>query len=460
MNPLDHDWQGWKPALEERRVSARALAEACLERIARLDANIRAVSHLDRNNALAAAEASDRRRAAGEARGPLDGLPMLFKDNIDVAGLPTTAGLVPRRDHVAGDDAVVVAKLRAAGVVVLGKVTMHEAALGATNENPLTGRTFNPHRAGFTPGGSSGGSGAATAAGFSLAALGTDTLGSVRIPAAYCGVVGHKPTRGLVSKRGVVPLSWTLDHVGPIGRSVTDVAAILSAIAGYDAASPESVVAPPETTQVPEQPDLRGVRLGRLSAIDRVAVVSSVLEAFAKALDVLRALGATIVQVDLPDNDFGRVRRTGLLVSEAEGAFAHAELLAKHPEQFSPELRTLLTYGRDAGSQALIKAQRTIAEILVATRLAFAPVDAIVLPTAPQPAFDFATPVPVGQADFTAIANLTGRPAVSLPMGWSDQGLPLGLQLIGHPFGDARVLAIAQAYERAAGWDMRPRALD
>jgi aspartyl-tRNA(Asn)/glutamyl-tRNA(Gln) amidotransferase subunit A len=364
--------------------------------------------------------------------------------------------MATRRDRMARADAFVIERLRAAGAVVFGKVTMHEGALGATNESPLTGRTYNPHRAGFTPGGSSGGSGAAVAAGFCLASLGTDTLGSVRIPAAYCGVVGHKPTKGLVGNRGVVPLSWTLDHVGPLTRSVRDAAAVLAVLAVFDPIDAGAEPAPVAATEVPALPDLRGVTLGRLVAADRVGLDPEVAAAWARALDVLRESGATLREVDLPPYDFGRARRAGLLIAEAEGAFAHAGDLAERAQLLSPALRAMLSFGRDAKTGALVKAQRLVADVVVQVRQAMAGVDALVLPTAPQPAFDFSRAVPDNQADLTSLASLTGRPAVSVPMGFSRDRLPLGLQLIGHPFGDGRLLAIAAAYEAAARWDMRP----
>src|SRR5271170_6107307 len=222
-----------------------ALTRTCLERAENVGRPLNAFILLCRDAALGEAEAAAQRARAHRRRGPLDGMPIAIKDNIDVAGLPTSNGFGGAPWRMPTADAEVVRRLRAAGAVILGKLNMHEGALGATNDNPHWGRAINPHRAGFTPGGSSGGSGVAVAAGMCAAAPGTDTGGSVRLPAAYCGVVGLKPSYGMVSTRGVVPLSYTLDHVGPLTRTVEDAALMLRAMAGFDPACPDSRAAAP-----------------------------------------------------------------------------------------------------------------------------------------------------------------------------------------------------------------------
>jgi aspartyl-tRNA(Asn)/glutamyl-tRNA(Gln) amidotransferase subunit A len=458
LDIFTHDLVGWSRRLHAGETSAADLTEACLARIAAHDDRLNVFTTLTADAARIAAAESDRRRKAGTARGLLDGIPVALKDNIDLAGTPATAGMASRKGVMSDSDAFVTQRLRSAGAVILGKVNMHEAALGATNESPLYGRTYNPHRAGFTPGGSSGGSGAAAAAGFCLAALGTDTLGSVRIPAAYCGVAGIKPTRGLVSSCGVVPLSWTFDHVGPLARSVRDLGVLLDIIAGPDPGCAESVPAPAVTSYDPgEATRLTGVRLGWLADLNAAGVEPAVETAFMAALDVLTGLGAEIVPISLEGYDYGRMRRAGLIIVEAEGAIAHADDLAARPDQLSDDFRAMIAFGAGLPATKLVKAQREIAAASLTVARALDGLDALVLPTAPQTAFDFADSVPANQADFTSIANLTDRPAVSVPMGFAPNDLPLGLQFLGARFGEAALLRFARAYELAADHDMRPR---
>lgn len=460
MDLLARDLAGWSQALRNGETTAAALVDASLAAIARNDGTLHAMTVVLADAARDAARNADRRRTNGQAIGALDGLPLTVKDNIDVAHTPSTGGMASRTHLIATADAQVTAKLRAAGAILLGKTSMHEGALGATNDGPLHGRAYNPHRAGFTPGGSSGGAGAAVAAGYGLAALGTDTLGSVRLPAAYCGVAGLKPTYGRVSTRGVVPLSFSFDHVGPLARSTRDLGLLLDVLAGFDPLSPDSRPAPlpgPRSFVPPDVPALQGITLGRLSNIDAVDVHPDIARGFAAALDVLRALGATIRDVAIPRYDFGKARRAGLLITEAEGAVIHADDLAHRADRLSPEFRTMLEFGAKLDAGRFVKAQRLVAETAARCRAAFAGCDAIVTPHGPQPAFAFDAPVPASQADFTTIANLTGAPAVTVPMGFTADRLPMGLHLIGGPWQEAPLLRIARAYEAAARWDMRPK---
>ena len=462
MDLSARDLAGWSQALRDGETTAAALTDAALARIARHDGTLRAMSVVLTESAREAAALSDRRRQAGQAIGSLDGIPLTVKDNIDIAYTPSTAGMASRTHLTATVDAQVTARLRAAGAVLLGKTSMQEAAMGAINDGPLHGRAYNPHKANHTPGGSSGGAAVAVAAGFGLGALGTDTLGSVRLPAAYCGVVGLKPTYGRVSIRGVVPLSFTLDHVGPLARSVRDAGLLLDAITGFDPQSPDSRQPPkadPRSFVPDDAPSLHGVTLGRLANIDEVEIEHGVARAFAAALDVLRGLGATIRDVRVPGYDFGKARRAGLVVTEAEGAVIHADDIRHRSDKFSPTLRSMLDYGVSMKASHLVAAQRLIADIAMRARAAFAGCDAILTPHGPQTAFPFDTDVPHSQADFTAIANLMGVPALSVPMGFAPNGVPMGLHLIGGAWQEAALLRLARAYERAAAFDMRPRGL-
>lgn len=394
-----------------RAVTPLEATEVYLSRIARLNPGLGAVTDVDAAGARAGAKASAGRWARGAPLSPVDGIPVLVKSNIGIAGRPWTAGIGAYRDRIAPVDAEVVARLRRAGVVILGSVNMHEGALGATTDNPWFGRTQNPHRDGFTPGGSSGGSGAAAAAGLCAAALGTDTMGSVRIPSAYCGIFGHKPAYGAVSDEGATALSWSLDHIGPHARSAADCAAILRVIA-----------------DIPDSPPSESV-LGALTFDGQVEVSPEVAMAFAATVERARASGLSVETIRLPDHDFGRLRRLGLLVSEAEGYVVHQAMLAEHPEGFSETFRSMLEWGAGQPAHKLASAYREIDRTRSALRAAFAPYAAVLMPTAPQTAFAFGDP-PANQADFTAIANFTGLPATAFPAGMTTDGLPLSCQVV------------------------------
>ena len=406
-----------------RAVTPVEATESYLSRIARLNPGLGAVTDVDAAGARAGAGASAARWTKSLPLSPIDGVPILVKANIGVAGLPWTAGIGAYRDRIAQVDAEVVARLRRAGAVILGSVNMHEGALGATTDNPWYGRTRNPHREGFTPGGSSGGSGAAVAAGLCAAALGTDTMGSVRIPSAYCGVFGHKPRHGAVPDGGATALSWTLDHIGPHARSAADCAAVLRVI-----------------SEVEEGAAAEGV-VGALSFDGQVEVAPEVAAAFAATLARARAQGLKVEPVRLPDYDFGRMRRLGLLVSEAEGFVVHQGMLADHPDGFSDTFRGMLEWGGRQPAHKLANAYREVALAGAAVRAAFAPYAAVLMPTAPQTAFAFGDP-PANQADFTASANFTGLSATAVPVGTTSEGLPLSCQVVaGH---EVTALALAQ----------------
>lgn len=424
--------------------SSEELIRATLARIESANPSINAYLHVARESAIAGARASDARRLANAAYHPLDGLPVAVKDNIAVAGMPWTAGMAAYRDRVAAEDAYCVARLRKSGAVILGKLHLHEAALGASSDNPHFGPCHNPHRIGFSPGGSSGGSAAALAARMAVLTLGTDTMGSVRIPAAYCGVVGLKPSNGRVSQRGLDTVSRRLDHVGPMARRVGDLGLIYQQISSLDAHDPQSRAVPlGHLAQSGAE-----LRVGVMVDLDRHGVDAKVADAFDGAIAALSACFPTQIEVRFDGIDFGRLRRAGLLIAESEMNLVHSQALAERPELFSPALREMLAFARSKSAVDLIAADRMLDTAIVRAREIFQRVDVLLTPTTPQTAFPFSTPTPVNQADLTSFANFAGLPALSLPAGKVD-GLPVGLQVIGPLGSDLALIELGEVIEVA-----------
>ena len=437
---------GAAEGLASGAISARELTAAYLDRIAERDRTLRCFVSVLTETAEHEARAADARRVHGQALGPLDGIPIAVKDNIDVAGVPTTNGMGSRPGIVATRDAEVVRRLRAAGAVIVGKLNMHEGALGGTTDNPHHGRTHNPWRPGFTPGGSSGGSGAAVAARLCAGALGTDTMGSVRLPAAYCGVAGLKPTHGLISVDGVVPLCRRLDTIGPLARSVGDLGLLLEILEdSVRGRTPAARTTPGRFT------------VGLLANLEQVELDPDVARAFAASLETLQRLGGTLRRVELPGYDPAAARRAGFLLCEAEAADIHAAALAAHPAALSPPFRAFLEYGRRAPASRLAEAGRVVDAAGESLRRALEHVDVVAAPVAPQPAFSFDAPAPPNQADLTALASFAGCPAVSVPSALSRDGLPIGLQLIGAPLSERALLRTARAFADAQRCEDTPR---
>jgi aspartyl-tRNA(Asn)/glutamyl-tRNA(Gln) amidotransferase subunit A len=394
-----------------------------LRRIEAENAALNAFLDVDTENALAAARASTARFAAGAPLSPIDGMAIGVKANIAVAGLPWHAGIGAYRSRIATEDAACVAQLRAAGAIILGTLNMHEAALGATNDNEVFGRCHNPHRHGFTPGGSSGGSAAAVAAGLCAAALGTDTMGSVRIPAAYCGVFGHMPGFGSILAEDIVPLSWTLDHVGILGRTSADILSVLS------------VLAP--------GPVRTGKNIAVLDLAGRTEVDQSVTTAFAATVEAARAAGFTTTRIDLPEYDPAAMRRICLLIAEAEAYVTHEAALTANPEGFSSPLRAMLNWAARQPAPKLSSAYRQLALTGAKIRAALAPFDALLTPTTGTPAFPFEAPAPASQADFTLLANIAHLEATAFPIGTTPDGMPLSAQFLSFDAGLSLTLATA-----------------
>jgi aspartyl-tRNA(Asn)/glutamyl-tRNA(Gln) amidotransferase subunit A len=369
---------------------------------------------------------------------------LAVKSNIAVKGLPHTAGIGAYRNRIADEDAFCVARLRKAGMAIVGMANMEEAALGAVTDNPHFGKTHNPHRYGFTAGGSSGGSAAAVAAGMARAALGTDTMGSCRIPAAYCGVVGFKPSFGRISVQGVTPLSRRLDHVGVIANTVADVRVVTSAIAVFDAACADSY-AFDAISAMRKQSTWR--RLSVLNQAARGMLTDEVRSAYEHALATLKQAGFELTERALNLDAITAARRAGLIICEAELANSLADVLKSGGEGVSTFLRDMIAFGAAKSAPQLAAAHARIDDAQLILRAQLDSADAIFWPTAPQTAFEFSAVIPPNQADFTCLANFTGAPAISIPARVGENELPVGLQLISATGSDEDLLALAEEIE-------------
>ncbi len=388
--------------------------EARLARIGALDPRIRAFVSLDADSALRAARESAKRRAQGSALSPIDGMPIGVKANIAVAGWPFHAGIAAYRGRAATRDAACVARLRAGGAVLLGLLNMDEGALGDTTDNPHFGRTENPLRAGFTAGGSSGGAAAAVAAGFCDAALGTDTLGSVRIPAAYCGVVGHKPLHGAISTDGVLPLAPPFDTVGILARSVAMVERVRDWLGGE-----REFVARQSSRDI-------GV-----FALDGIAVSADVADAFARILERVRSLGYALQPIPALGHSCRDIAKAALLFVELDAAAVHAAERSRDPGGFSKGFLKLLSWAESQSAARCQAARSLLTQAGADIRAAFAPYAAVLMPTTPQAAFAFDESRPGNTADFTSLANVAGLAATAFPVLMQSDVLPVSVQLVG-----------------------------
>ena len=415
-------------------LTPRLLLETCLDRIERFNPHINAVLDLRADEALAEADQSAERWRSGNPLSDIDGVPFGVKANIAVNGLPFHAGVGAYRERLADRDAQCVAQLKLAGAIPIGTLNMHEGALGATTDNPHFGRCHNPWEYSRTPGGSSGGSGASVAGGFCAFALGTDTMGSVRIPSAYCGIAGHKPTYGLISSEGLVDLSPTLDHIGPHALYADDLALVMSVLAGDNKLEE---AAPPE------------LRIGIAQWHDRVDVEPGIVQQFEAAIPLLQKMG-TIDEVDLSSFDFGALRRRGLLVSEVEGYRVHQAMLKTDPDGFSTEFASLLRWGHQQSEEKQTKAYEAIKSAGAAFAELVSRFDVVVMPTAPQGPFAFEDNVPANQADFTCLANFAGLPATTVPMAGAGTPPP-SLQFIASKGADKVGLMAAKRFEDLRG---------
>jgi Asp-tRNA(Asn)/Glu-tRNA(Gln) amidotransferase A subunit family amidase len=413
--------------------SATELTDAYLAAIARDSGASRAFLHVDADGARAAAHASDQRRRRGEPLGRLDGIPLAIKDSLDVAGLPTTAGLAARRDRIADRDAGAVCRLRGAGAVLLGKTALDEGSLGAMGSNTIYGHVPNPHDPALAAGGSSAGSAAAVALGLCSAAIGSDTMGSLRIPAAFCGIYGLRPTLGEVSAAGLWPALPRLDTVGPLTRSLDDLAVLLQVLDAYDPADPRS-----RRRRVPLAPpdwEPGALRTGVVTDLAALGAEPRVQQGFEAALGRLEAVLGQRQPIQLAEYGLAKLRRAALLMMEAGIASADPADLAG----ISASLAGMIDYARGRSAVDYARADRQLDAAVVSTRRLFESVDVLLLPTVPQPPPLLGAAEPAHLADFTAFASLAGCPALSLPLPGG-----LGLQLVGPPGSDLRLLELGQ----------------
>jgi aspartyl-tRNA(Asn)/glutamyl-tRNA(Gln) amidotransferase subunit A len=439
-----------------RRISAVELTEAVLRRIEELDAVLNAYLHVDADGALAQARAVDREPTGG----PLEGIPVCVKDVIHVARLPTTAGAAGWR-RAPTRDAGAVARLRAAGAVIVGKGNTNEFAYGIDGRNPHHGDCCNPHDPARVSGGSSAGPAVATAAGMALAGLGTDTTGSIRVPASLCGLVGIRPTVGRISRAGVVPLSWSYDTVGPLARTVEDAAVVLGALAGHDPDDPVSSDRPVADYRPPDDVKVRGLRLGLAEELVELAA-PEIADGVRRTARRLSSLGAEIVELR-----FERLRNAPAIhrvVQIAEPAQVHAPWFDEQRDRYAEPVRRLLEAGFLIPATRYLAAQQARRLLIDDVAGTMAGVDALLAPATPvtAPPRDASAVVVGGDSRDVRAALLScvlpisqlGWPALSVPIG-SDDGLPFGLQLVGRPYDERLLLRIAAVIERWLPWSQR-----
>jgi aspartyl-tRNA(Asn)/glutamyl-tRNA(Gln) amidotransferase subunit A len=442
MNVADLDIRTARERIAAGELTSAALTEACLARIGERNPTLNAFITVTADEAMAAAERADTARRHGMSLGPLHGIPISLKDLIDQAGVPTTAGSRVPEARPALADAPVTAALKRAGAVLVGKCNLHEFAFGTTNEDSAFGPARHPIDPTRSPGGSSGGSAVAVATGMSLGSIGTDTGGSIRIPAAACGVVGLKPALGEISTEGVVPLSHTLDHVGPIARTVADAALMFEALTG-------------RATRLDVPDRLEGLRFGVLGGYFEERLQPAVRAALRTAIETLEAAGASVETVTIAHADL--IAPIYLAIVFSEAAAFHADTLARMPERYQPAVRDRLEVGRYVLAEDYLRAIRGRQVLTAAVDGALAGYDALCLPALAIEAPPLgAAAVDVDGTEesvrsitlrLTQLFDLTGHPAIAIPCGLTPAGLPCSLQLVGAPGATDRLLRTALACE-------------
>ena len=462
-----HYMSAWEVSrrIREGEVSPVDVVDACLARIEATEPTLNSFITLLPEAARAAAQRAEQEIARGNYRGPLHGIPVGLKDLFNTAGVRTTSGTRIYDNYVPAADCTVAARFRQAGAILLGKLNMHPLAYGPTGENADYGHMHNPWNPERVTGGSSGGSGSAAAAGQCHITMGSDTGGSVRIPAALCGIVGLKPTYGRVSRAGLTPLSWCLDHPGPMTRCVEDAALAMNAIAGADPADPAtSDAAVPDYTAALTG-DIRGLRIGVVKEYFDDELDGGVADLTMRAIGVLEELGAEITEVSLPLYEYAQPISNAILMAEA--AAAHREALLNHGGQLYPPVRERLEEGLFISAAEYLRAQQArqvfcgqVAGLLAGVDLLAGPAEPVTAPRLLERRVATGgggqlRPVTPMLTKYTRVYNITGSPAISVPCGFAADGLPVGLHLAGRNFDEATVLRAAYAYQQANDWHTR-----
>jgi len=443
--------------LERLEISPVEVVENCISRINQINMKLNAFVTIATDSARVAAKIAENEIRAGKYRGHLHGIPIGVKDIVDTSGIRTTYGSTIFRNHVPAKDAALVLRLKEAGAITIGKTNTHEFAFGVTTNNVHYGPTRNPWDLSRIPGGSSGGSAAAVAVSLCSGAIGTDTGGSVRIPSAFCGVVGLKPTYGRISTSGVFPLAVGLDHVGTIGSSVRDVAIMLQTLAGFDESDPRSLMIPvPDFSQEMEKP-IQGLRVSICPNLIPDSIDAQVSSAYRNAISKVESLGAEILERDMKSAEFIQPASTKLLLAEA--AAQHSELLMEHSDEYEPRLVDRFKLGQKVTTSEYIQALRQSEVVRRSIEILFKDTDILITPSVqilPPRIGEDVVMVGSQQLDmnsccvrFSRLANITGIPAIALPYGYSAEGLPLSIQLMAPRLHEAELLRAAYAIEKS-----------
>lgn len=438
-------------------ISSREVTETALAQIDLWQPHVNAFISVLGDEALAAARAADRRQKRGGPIGPLHGIPVSLKDLVDYAGVPTTCASRLLANRTPAQHAAVVERLQQAGAIIIGKANMSEFAIGGMQ--PEYGWIRNPWDLTKTSGGSSGGSAASVATGMNYASIGSDTGGSMRVPSAFCGVVALKPTFGRISRRGMTFLAWSLDHLGPMTRSVEDAALVFQVLAGHDPSDVDS-----STEDVPDMAramrgPIKGMTVGIPKALYAHELDGEAGRIYDEVHRTLRRLGCWLKEVSLPDAK--TAQQTHLVIMQAEGAAVHAQAISERPQDFSDFTREWFRTGALYSATTYLRAQQIRARILEDYSRALDEVDVLIMPSTPIPAHrpgEFiagAGGIPKVACTTTAI-SLCGLPSLCLPCGFTSERLPMGMQIVGRPFAEATILKLGRAYERATQWPLRP----
>ncbi|MED4017518.1 amidase [Sutcliffiella cohnii] len=439
------------PLIETRKVSPVDVTTSIMERIERLDSAVNAYITTLPELAIQQAKNAEAEIMNGRYKGPLHGIPVGIKDNKYTKGIRTTGGSALLKQFVPDYDATVVKKLLCAGSIMTGKLNMHEFGGGLTNTNPAYGNTRNPWNLEHSPGGSSGGSGAALAAGLATLTTGTDTFGSIRVPAAMCGIYGLKPTYGLVSSYGVAPLAWSLDHIGPMARSVSDLAIVLNEMVGYDPNDPGSIKAPKPDYKEKLVKDMKGLKIG-VPSLFLQGLEPDVEMKFKEALSYLNSLGVHIIELEIPELELATF--ANYVITTGEASSYHYERLQQNNEGFADDVRIFFQTGIVTDTPQYVRAQQARRVVANAVKEAFEQVDILAGPTIPITAPKFQEDIVPFNIEitkkcmpFTAPANVTGNPALSIPIGLSTKGLPIGMQIIGKHLDEKLLLQVGALWD-------------